>query len=102
MSDDQMTVHYVAADSALAHATALLVAHGLPERDAATVAGALVRADLRGVDTHGLSLLAEYLERLRGRQKCIHNRGRQASPLATSTVRTGSDSSSRREPWTRR
>ena len=54
MSDDQLTVHYVAADSALAHATALLVAHGLPERDAATVAGALVRADLRGVDTHGL------------------------------------------------
>ena len=65
MSDDQMTAHYVAADSALAHATALLVAHGLSERDAATVAGALVRADLRGVDTHGLSLLAEYLERIR-------------------------------------
>lgn len=65
MTDDEMTVRYVAADVALAHAIALLVANGVPDRDAAIVAGALVRADLRGVDTHGLALLGEYLERVR-------------------------------------
>jgi LDH2 family malate/lactate/ureidoglycolate dehydrogenase len=43
----------------------LLVAHGLSEPDAATVARCLVRADLRGVDTHGLQLLPHYLERVR-------------------------------------
>src|ERR1700687_5645350 len=43
----------------------LLVAHGLPEEDAATVARCLVRADLRGVDTHGLQMLPHYLERVR-------------------------------------
>ncbi|MGC1694781.1 MAG: Ldh family oxidoreductase [Pseudolabrys sp.] len=43
----------------------LLVAHGLSEADAATMAGCLVRADLRGVDTHGLQFLPQYLERVR-------------------------------------
>jgi LDH2 family malate/lactate/ureidoglycolate dehydrogenase len=43
----------------------LLVAHGLSEEDAATMASCLVRADLRGVDTHGLQFLPQYLGRLR-------------------------------------
>ena len=43
----------------------LLVAHGLPEEDAATVSRCLVLADLRGVDTHGLQTLPHYLERVR-------------------------------------
>jgi LDH2 family malate/lactate/ureidoglycolate dehydrogenase len=43
----------------------LLVAHGLSEEDAATVAHCLVLADLRGVDTHGLQTLPHYLERVR-------------------------------------
>jgi LDH2 family malate/lactate/ureidoglycolate dehydrogenase len=43
----------------------LLMAHGLSEFDAAIVAGCLVRADLRGVDTHGLQYLPHYLDRLR-------------------------------------
>ena len=43
----------------------LLAAHGLPEADAATVAQCLVRADLRGVDTHGLQFLPHYLSRVR-------------------------------------
>ena len=43
----------------------LLMAHGLSESDAAIVAGCLVRADLRGVDTHGLQYLPHYLDRLR-------------------------------------
>ena len=43
----------------------LLVQHGLSEADAATVAQCLVRADLRGVDTHGLQFLPHYLARVR-------------------------------------
>ncbi len=43
----------------------LLIANGLPEEDAAIVAGCLVRADLRGVDTHGLQYLPHYLDRVR-------------------------------------
>jgi len=43
----------------------LLIAHGVPEADAALVAGCLVRADLRGVDTHGLQYLPHYLDRVR-------------------------------------
>src|ERR1017187_3623910 len=42
-----------------------LVAHGLSEAGAAIVAGCLVRADLRGIDTHGLQFLPQYLDRLR-------------------------------------
>ncbi len=45
----------------------LMVAHGLSSEDAAIVAACLMRADLRGVDTHGLSRLPGYLERLRRR-----------------------------------
>ncbi|WP_420394152.1 Ldh family oxidoreductase [Acuticoccus sp.] len=55
----------VAADDLLRHVTALFVHAGLPEGDAATVADCLVRANLRGVDTHGVFRVATYLERLR-------------------------------------
>src|SRR5215510_3688516 len=51
-----------AADS---FARRLLIAHGVREADAATVAGCLVSADLRGVDTHGLCRLPGYLDRVR-------------------------------------
>lgn len=44
---------------------ALLMAHGVPPEDAAVVAGCLIQADLRGVDTHGLALLPGYLVRIR-------------------------------------
>ena len=56
---------FVEHDEADAFAKALLAAHGVPKRDAATVAACLVRADLRGVETHGLTRLPGYLERLR-------------------------------------
>jgi LDH2 family malate/lactate/ureidoglycolate dehydrogenase len=56
---------YAAAAAAEAFAHRLLVAHGLSEDDAATVAGCLVSADLRGVDTHGLCRLPIYLDRVR-------------------------------------
>jgi LDH2 family malate/lactate/ureidoglycolate dehydrogenase len=56
---------YAAADDADTFARRLLMAHGVPEADAAIVAGCLVSADLRGVDTHGLCRLPIYLDRLR-------------------------------------
>jgi len=56
---------FVEHEEADAFAKALLAAHGVPKKDAATVAACLVRADLRGVDTHGLTRLPVYLERVR-------------------------------------
>lgn len=44
---------------------ALFAAAGLPEQDAGRVAYALVRANLRGVDTHGVFRTPTYLKRLR-------------------------------------
>jgi LDH2 family malate/lactate/ureidoglycolate dehydrogenase len=56
---------YVDPEEAEAFGRRLLLNHGLPEADAATVAQCLVRADLRGVDTHGLQFLPHYLARVR-------------------------------------
>jgi LDH2 family malate/lactate/ureidoglycolate dehydrogenase len=56
---------YVSCQAATAFAEKLLVAHGLPAKDAALAAYCLVRADLRGVSTHGLLRLPGYLERIR-------------------------------------
>jgi LDH2 family malate/lactate/ureidoglycolate dehydrogenase len=56
---------YASTTSADAFARSLLQAHGVPADDAATIAGCLVSADLRGVDTHGLCRLPIYLERVR-------------------------------------
>src|ERR1700753_4435837 len=56
---------YADAEAAESFGRRLLIAHDLPEADAATVARCLVLADLRGVDTHGLQTLPHYLERVR-------------------------------------
>ena len=56
---------YATAEAAEAFGRRLLLAHGLSEEHAATVARCLVRADLRGVDTHGLQYLPHYLDRVR-------------------------------------
>jgi LDH2 family malate/lactate/ureidoglycolate dehydrogenase len=56
---------YATAEAAEAFGRRLLLAHGLSEKDATTVASCLVRADLRGVDTHGLQYLPHYLDRVR-------------------------------------
>lgn len=56
---------YARAEDARSFGRRLLVAAGLPEADAEIVADCLVRADLRGVDTHGLQLLPHYLKRVR-------------------------------------
>lgn len=56
---------YAERGAAEAFAARLLVSHDVPAADAAVVARCLVRADLRGVDTHGLVRLPGYLDRLR-------------------------------------
>ena len=56
---------YVSPEAAEAFTRQLMLAHGLPEQDAATVAHCLVSADLRGVDTHGIARLPIYLDRVR-------------------------------------
>lgn len=55
----------VAAEPAREFVAALLVGKGLPRKDADIVARCLVRADLRGVDTHGIARLPGYLDRLK-------------------------------------
>ncbi len=56
----------VAADRLRSLVAGLLTARGVPAADAATVAELLVEADLRGVDSHGVHLVAMYVERLAG------------------------------------
>jgi LDH2 family malate/lactate/ureidoglycolate dehydrogenase len=55
----------VSADELTALATRLLVAAGIPQSSALTVAGALVDADLEGQSSHGVMLLDMYLDRIR-------------------------------------
>ena len=57
--------YYASALAADAFARSLLAAHGVSDDDAATIAACLVRAELRGVDTHGLCWLPVYLNRVR-------------------------------------
>jgi LDH2 family malate/lactate/ureidoglycolate dehydrogenase len=51
----------VTADALRRFARDVFVRAGMPEADAATVADVLVWADLRGVDSHGVSRIAMYL-----------------------------------------
>src|SRR5262245_227402 len=55
----------VPADEARRLVVDLLTAHAGPAADAATIARCLVRADLRGVDSHGITRVPGYLDRLR-------------------------------------
>ncbi|MFD7668186.1 Ldh family oxidoreductase [Streptomyces sp. NPDC059788] len=52
------------ADAARTLAATALGAAGVPDADAAEVANGLVETSLRGVDTHGLRLLPQYLDEL--------------------------------------
>jgi LDH2 family malate/lactate/ureidoglycolate dehydrogenase len=56
---------YLAAEAADSFVRALLAAHDVPATEAAIIAGCLVGADLRGVDTHGICRLPGYLDRVR-------------------------------------
>jgi LDH2 family malate/lactate/ureidoglycolate dehydrogenase len=56
---------FVAAGEARAFTQRLLSNFKVPDADASTVAECLVRADMRGVDTHGIRRLPVYIDRLR-------------------------------------
>src|SRR3546814_19092039 len=58
----------VAADSAADFSRALLMAHGVPARDAQIVADCLVRADLLGLHPPGIQSPAQYPGRWRTRR----------------------------------
>lgn len=62
MSEDRVII---TADAARRFVIDLFVHEGVPADNAALVADALVRADLRGVDTHGIVRIPGYLDRLR-------------------------------------
>ncbi|KAI9695196.1 MAG: hypothetical protein M1820_008832 [Bogoriella megaspora] len=55
----------VTASQAHAFATSVFLHSGVPQAHAITVADALVLADLRGVDTHGINRLPGYVDRIR-------------------------------------
>ncbi len=50
----------------------ILVARGVPAMDAGKVADALIAADLRGIDTHGLACLKDYVEALEENRIAAH------------------------------
>ena len=54
----------MSAEAARGFAASLVASRGVPARDAETTARCLVRADLRGVDTHGIVRLPGYLDRI--------------------------------------
>ena len=54
----------VAADALIAWSEKALVAAGVREDHASLVARSLVAANLRGVDSHGIHLLASYLDQI--------------------------------------
>ncbi len=56
---------YFTPDALTTYARSMFLAAGMGEADAALVAGDLVKANLRGVDSHGVSRIPMYLERLR-------------------------------------
>src|SRR5690606_19495124 len=60
-----MTDAVIAEDKLLTLATRALIGGGMAEGDAAPVARILVLADLFGLRTHGVSRVAQYLERVR-------------------------------------
>jgi LDH2 family malate/lactate/ureidoglycolate dehydrogenase len=65
MSEDSTETVYAAPEAMQAFVRELLIAHGLPDEDAEIVARCLIRADLRGVETHGVMRLPGYLDRVR-------------------------------------
>src|SRR5258708_22278627 len=55
------------ADALRRFATEIFARTGMPEADAAVVAGVLVWANLRGVDTHGVTRIPRYVELIAAR-----------------------------------
>ncbi|MET4691129.1 Ldh family oxidoreductase [Sinorhizobium fredii] len=57
-------VKYFSSDELTAFATTIFASTGMSDADAATIAGDLVKANLRGIDSHGVSRIPMYIERL--------------------------------------
>ncbi|WP_077965531.1 Ldh family oxidoreductase [Ensifer adhaerens] len=57
-------VTYFSVDELTAFATKIFAGTGMSEPDAATIARDLVKANLRGIDSHGVSRIPMYVERL--------------------------------------
>lgn len=57
-------VTYFSVDELSAFATKIFTGTGMSEPDAATIARDLVKANLRGIDSHGVSRIPMYVERL--------------------------------------
>jgi LDH2 family malate/lactate/ureidoglycolate dehydrogenase len=66
MSERDDRTRVVPADTLTAYCARILVGLGVPDDQAAVVAGSLIEADLRGVESHGVHLMALYADRLRG------------------------------------
>ena len=64
MTDDAILT--VPADRLTDYCARILEGLGVPPDQAAVVAGSLIEADLRGVESHGVHLMALYADRLRG------------------------------------
>jgi LDH2 family malate/lactate/ureidoglycolate dehydrogenase len=64
-SHDSTPKLHVSQSSALSFTEDVLKGNGVPPENASIIAKALVLADLRGVDTHGINRLPSYLLRLR-------------------------------------
>ncbi|CZT06881.1 probable malate/L-lactate dehydrogenase [Rhynchosporium agropyri] len=58
---------HISSTSARNFTQKLLIAHGVPQENASIIANALVLADLRGVDTHGIMRLEPYVQRIRSK-----------------------------------
>lgn len=59
------SVRYFAPDALATYASAVFASTGMSEAYAATIGADLVKANLRGIDSHGVSRIPMYLERLR-------------------------------------
>src|SRR3954470_21177986 len=82
-SEVRQDLVYVAPEAADAFVRQLLVVHKVPDTDAVIIAGCLVSADLRGVDTHGICRLPGYLDRVR---KGLINARPQLTPKRVTPV----------------
>ena len=74
---------FVAPEAMSDYVSAVFHARGVPAGDARIIADCLVRADLRGVDTHGVTRIGIYLERL---EKGLVNPKPALTPVQTTPV----------------
>src|SRR5712692_6774033 len=67
----------------------VFAAAGSSEEEAAIVAGHLVEANLRGHDSHGIGLIANYLRNLAGGKAAVNQKGHVVSDAGSMIVYDG-------------